>query len=225
MRETLEREVAFFRQLDEPTRERLMEKMTRFLDHKPVEGLDGLRVDERIRILVAAAACRLTLNLPVEEYRRLEIVYVSPTHVDASEGIASRCHSVILVLDRLEHGLHVGDDGVNVGYHEFAHVLDASDGVSDGRPPLLLVAELGARWTRVMRTELERLRAAVEAGIPTVIHANGIEDEAELFAYATEAFFEAPARLSNAHPDLFQLLAAYYRQDPRRLAGITGTDT
>jgi MtfA peptidase len=186
-------------------------------------GPRAAAVDDRVRVLVAAPACRLALNLLGEEYRRLEWVNVVPTtfemHTDDLWfGFAHGCHSVWLALDALEHGLADPGDGKNVGYHEFAHVLDASDGIFDGVPPLLLAPELRRRWIAVLASELARLRAAVAASIPTVLPQAAAEDEAELFAYATEQFFERPRLLRNAHPDLYGLLEAYYRQDPLRLA-------
>ena len=42
---------------------------------------------------------------------------------------------------------------------------------------------------------------------------------AEFFAVASEAFFCAPARVAAAAPALYDALAGFYRQDPRRWAG------
>ena len=54
-------------------------------------------------------------------------------------------------------------------------------------------------------TELERL-------IDDLIATN----EAELFAVATEAFFERPVELSRKHPALYAMLREAYGQDPAR---------
>ena len=43
----------------------------------------------------------------------------------------------------------------------------------------------------------------------------GTTNRAEFFAVATEAFFCRPAALSTRHPELFDVLHGYYRQDPR----------
>ena len=39
-------------------------------------------------------------------------------------------------------------------------------------------------------------------------------DPAEFFAVASEAFFVAPAPLCEDYPQIYRLLAAWYRQDP-----------
>lgn len=119
-------------------------------------------------------------------------------------------------------GLAAPGDGTNVGYHEFAHVLDASDGISDGIPPLLLSPELKRTWTRVIASELATLRAAMAKGTPTLLDKYGAQSEAELFAVATELFFERPRAMKEAHPELFALLVQYYGQVPREPPGIRG---
>lgn len=213
-------DVAFFRRLSVRDMDTIRPRIARFIEEKEIVGF-GIEVDDRVRVLVAAAACRLALNLPGETFSRLRRVEVFPTsfedrYGDELQGRAE-VHCVSLAFDSLEAGLR-GDLGQNVGYHEFAHVLDASDGISDGVPPLLMNPALHRVWTRVMSAELARLRDTSEAAPPTVLDANAAKDEAELFAYATEAFFETPAQLHAAHPELYALLATYYAQDPLKSA-------
>jgi Mlc titration factor MtfA (ptsG expression regulator) len=218
--EVLERDVAFYSRLARADQARFVEKVERFVRTKHVRGVEGVVVDERLRVLVAAPACRLSLNLVAEDYRRLHNVDVHPTEIDReewfSDGVAVGPCSVWLALDALVAGLSDAEDGVNVGYHEFAHVLDASDGVFDGVPPLLLEPTSRARWIRVMKAELARLRALQAAGQDALLPEQACEDEAELFACATVEFFERPEHLREFSPELFGLLSAFYRQDPLR---------
>ncbi len=212
----LERDVAFYSKLAGPDRARFLEKVQRFVTTKEIRG-ERVDVDHRIRVLVAAAACRLSLNLVAEEYRRLANVEVFPTDIDrpdgAALGVAFRASSVWLALDALEGGLKNPSDGDNVGYHEFAHVLDASDGILDGVPPLLVEPGLKRRWSQVMKSELSTLRDLHRAGGSALLPEEACEDEAELFAYATEAFFERPRAFRDSHGELFELLTKFYRQD------------
>ena len=46
------------------------------------------------------------------------------------------------------------------------------------------------------------------------LDAYGAEDEAEFFAVASEAFFEAPDLLEAAYPAVYRQLRDFYRQDP-----------
>jgi hypothetical protein len=51
----------------------------------------------------------------------------------------------------------------------------------------------------------------------------GAVSAVEFFAVATEAFFDMPVSLQGQHPELYAVLAGFYRQDPaarvRRGAG------
>jgi MtfA peptidase len=69
-------------------------------------------------------------------------------------------------------------------------------------------------WARVLGAEFEQLRRDSERGRSTVLDEYGATNPAEFFAVATECFFERPARMKAKHPDLYEELKGYYRQDP-----------
>jgi Mlc titration factor MtfA (ptsG expression regulator) len=102
--------------------------------------------------------------------------------------------------------------GFNVVYHEFAHKLDMLDGAIDGVPPLADEREY-RRWVDVCTRELERLRDAVEQGTPTLLDPYGLTDVGEFFAVVTEVFFDRALELEQEHPELYDVLRKFYRQD------------
>jgi Mlc titration factor MtfA (ptsG expression regulator) len=58
------------------------------------------------------------------------------------------------------------------------------------------------------------LRRSSEQSERTFLDGYGAESAGELFAVATESFFEQPADMLQHHPRLYAALAEYYRQDP-----------
>jgi Mlc titration factor MtfA (ptsG expression regulator) len=54
----------------------------------------------------------------------------------------------------------------------------------------------------------------VEEEQETLLDPYGAENAAEFFAVATETFFELPEDLRDLHPELYEVLRDYYRQDP-----------
>jgi ATP-dependent Clp protease ATP-binding subunit ClpA len=215
-------DVAFYRSLRPRERERFRASVARFVHNTRVVGID-VEVNDRVRLLVAASACRLTLNLPGETFGRLRVVEVQRTsfnhhahHGGFLEVLGTaELHRVVIALDTLAADL-LADGEENVGYHEFAHVLDASDGITDGVPPLLHDPSLRHVWDRVMSAELARLRTALETGEPTLFDDRAQKSVIELFAYATEAFFGMPEKLRADYAELHALLSTYYAQDPIR---------
>lgn len=104
-------------------------------------------------------------------------------------------------------------DGENVGYHEFAHALDGADGSMDGEvqgPP----GPHYAVWTQVIASARADVVRAVRSGTAPPIDAYAGKCDAELFAVATEWFFERPRDLRAAMPAVYDLLRGLYRQDP-----------
>jgi hypothetical protein len=104
------------------------------------------------------------------------------------------------------------DDGHNVVLHEFAHQLDTLDGVPDGAPPL--PRQLYGPWARILGAAFEELQQDVAERRRNVIDGYGATNPAEFFAVATESFFEEPRALKAQEPELYDVLARYYRQAP-----------
>jgi hypothetical protein len=107
--------------------------------------------------------------------------------------------------------------GYNVVIHEFAHVLDMRDGMANGMPPLSSRAERD-RWARTLQAHYDAFCEQVDADEETLLDPYGAEAPDEFFAVASETFFVAPLALRDELPDLYSLLASFYRQDPAATA-------
>ena len=120
---------------------------------------------------------------------------------------------VILVWDAVQRGARHPESGHNVVFHEFAHILDMRDGSADGTPELHS-RKLYNQWVKICSEEFFRLQKESAKGKKTVLDSYGAVHEAEFFAVATELFFDRPRRMQKKHPELYNVLTTYYRQDP-----------
>jgi Mlc titration factor MtfA (ptsG expression regulator) len=225
--------VAHYSMLDDAERCELCAMMQVFLEEKEWEGCGGLDLTDEIRATIAAQACLLQLGLPHDYYRNVESILVYPSTVVIPEhhpGVFERVDTplavnvpilgqafargpVILVWDAVLRGARHPEQGHNVVYHEFAHKLDMLDGAADGTPPLADSDQL-AQWVTVCTREFLRLRGLSAVGHKTFLDAYGATNEAEFFAVATEEFFDRPIALRSHALDLYNVLSAYYHQDP-----------
>jgi Mlc titration factor MtfA (ptsG expression regulator) len=154
-----------------------------------------------------------------------------------------------LAGEAMEHGPVVlswhdaapdGERNWNVVIHEFAHKIDMLDGEPDGVPPLppsrraAWAAEIDRAW-QAFCSELDRL----EARIPPHVDPESAEGEAwyaslpldpyaatdigEFFAVLVESFFVDPEPVQTAFPELYDLLADYFDQNPLA-RGLGGAD-
>jgi RimJ/RimL family protein N-acetyltransferase len=103
--------------------------------------------------------------------------------------------------------------GHNLVIHEFAHQLDFLDGYTNGAPALRSRNQT-QRWQRVMQGTFQRLRRALQQGHRTFLGSYAATNPTEFFSVASEKFFSLPGELRQNHPELFDVLAEYYRVDP-----------
>lgn len=220
-----------FARLPATDQQELLEHVQVFLAEKNIEGCAGLALTDEIKVTIAAQACLLLLHRDTDYYPQLVTVLVYPSSYIARRNEAvnehvwdesddpllghthSRLNTVVLAWDAAKRGAADPADGQNLVLHEFAHQLDFEDSSTDGAPALSTRAEYLA-WARIMSREFEQLRAADEIGAASVFDAYGASEPAEFFAVVTEAFFEKPSAVQAKHPELYAILAQFYRQDP-----------
>jgi Mlc titration factor MtfA (ptsG expression regulator) len=213
-----------------PAEQATLRDATRVLvAEKEWEGCGGLFVTEEMKVTIAAQAALLLLGADHDYYARVDSVIVYPgsfrTPV-AEDDWEDDCLSetvlsgqavyrgpVILSWDEVLPEGRDPDLGYNVVIHEFAHQLDFLDNLVNGTPPLG-DRDLEARWRYVMTVAFEDHRRAVDRDEETFFTEHAAESETEFFADATEAFYCRPADMTADYPEVYQLLAAYYRVDP-----------
>jgi len=226
----VEKNIPRFQALPAEDRRELLKDILIFLTEKNFEGCGGLSLTDEIRVTIAAQACLLLLHRKNDDYPRLQSILVYPRayRVDGKKvssggfiregpeiraGESWSSGAVVLSWDDVKKSASDLRDGHNVVLHEFAHQLDQEDGVADGIPVLGERSRYTA-WARVLGREYRELVSEIEKGHRTDIDPYGALSPAEFFAVVTECFFEKPAALRRRHPELYQELRLFYRQDP-----------
>jgi len=229
----IERNMACWATLSDDERTHLKQLVQVFVAEKHWEGLGGLEMNDEVKATIAVQACLLVLELPHDLYRRVEsiLVYPSTVHAPAQErsvfdasadvreqsvpilGQAFKRGPVIVVWDAVRRGGRNATDGHNVVFHEFAHKLDMLSGDADGVPPIK-DNETYQNWVTVFQREWDALHAREKRGKRSFLNAYAGTNAAEFFAVATEQFFEQGRTMQRKHPELYDVLRGFYRQDP-----------
>lgn len=224
-----------FATLDASERARLLRDVQWFVAEKSIEVSMGLVLTDEMRVTVAAHASLLGLGFASPPFDRLQSVILQPevylgTRIirdksglelhsqDARIGETSRNGPVLLSWKDVLRQCRDAPDGRNVILHEFAHLLDMSDGDVDGIPPLDSEEE-SRTWKDVTRNEYRRLVNQSHLGRRTLLDQYGATSEVEFFAVATETFFEQPFEMRVLHPRLYDVLKGFYKQDPAKRWG------
>ncbi|WP_179299581.1 M90 family metallopeptidase [Rubrivirga marina] len=208
--------VRLYGTLDDRGRRRFERDVAFALDGLTFEGAGGAKATDELRLMVAAGAALLLHGRPDWELPTERTVLLVPDTFDEAygdeepgvyDGMVHHQGPIVLSTRAVQDGWAY-EDGHNVVLHELAHVFDFEGWEADGVPSFLDPRSAEA-WTTLMRREMRR----AERG-QGVLRAYAASAPAELFAVATEQFFERPARLRNHHSELFDALVAFYNLTP-----------
>ncbi|AIE75120.1 MULTISPECIES: zinc-dependent peptidase [unclassified Synechocystis] len=221
----------FYSQFSPQQRQKLEAKIQLFLQQKQFIGCNDFVLTDEVRLVIAAQACYLALELGSNPYPRLDTILVYPDafqvrQITSPDGYVveeedtirageswDRAGQLILAWGTIAWDLERWQDGHNVIFHEFAHQLDMGDGAMNGVPKLSRNNDY-QRWRSVFTEEYQQLLSQLENNLPTVIDPYGATNPCEFFAVVTETFFEKGQELQRNHGQLYQLLQKYYRLNP-----------
>ena len=219
-RRILNKRVRYFRELSPERQEVFGHRVQAFLEDVEIVGA-ATEVSLTDRLLVAASAEIPLFGFPDWRYPNLDTVILhegnfshdfDPEATDRNVlgivGNRELSRTMVLSKSALRKGFARHTDH-SVGIHEFTHLIDMSDGATDGVPEHYLDRELVQPWLRLIHREM----AAIRRG-DSDLDAYAATNEAEFLAVTAEYFFTRPDDLKSDHPDLYALLAGIFHQDP-----------
>lgn len=218
-RKLLAENVDFYKALNKKQKQRFELKLSDFLANVAIEGV-GTEVTALDRVLVGASAVIPIFGFNDWKYQNLGTVVLYPDTFNKDFEFAAGDRNIlgmvgdgymngqmILSQSALRHGFSKSAGNSNTGIHEFVHLIDKSDGATDGIPQHLIKHEYVMPWVKMMHQEIRKIddnRSDINPYATT--------NEAEFFAVVSEYFFENPERLKDRHPDLYANLSRIFGQ-------------
>jgi len=216
----LKNNVAFYNALSESARLRFEQKMQHFLSSVRITGVNTT-VEDIDRVLIGASAVIPIFNFPEWEYTNLHEVLLYPETfneefeqaggarpVMGMVGEGAMNHIMIISKYALREGFTNKTDKSNTAIHEFVHLIDKSDGDTDGVPEFLLQHQYVLPWINLMH---QNIKSIIKNR--SDINPYGATNQAEFFAVVAEYFFERPDLLAKKHPELYGMLEKMFKQD------------
>jgi Mlc titration factor MtfA (ptsG expression regulator) len=225
----LRKEVVFYRALDSCGQTRFRRELQVFLGEKRITGIKT-QIDTTTLVLAGASAIIPIFGYPQWEWDQISEVLVYPGRFGPDFGfgegdgrntlgmVGTGSMNRIMILSKpdLLQGFRNPADKRNVGLHEFAHLVDKSDGTIDGIPAVGLDRKTIGPWIELIRRKMKE----IEAG-DSDLDRYALTNEAEFFAVATEYLFERPDLMRKKHPELFAFMQKVFQQDlTSRLAAM-----
>lgn len=219
--ELLDSHIDYYSHLSPADKKRFESQIAGFLSYVRIEGV-GTEISDIDRAMIASAAIIPIFGLGEWEYRNLTSVIVYPDTFDQEYQFEGNNRAILgmvgsgymngqMILSRpsLEKGFSPMAGKENTAIHEFVHLVDKSDGATDGVPEYLMTHEYAMPWLKLMHQEMRR----IEQG-HSDINPYALTNEAEFLAVASEYFFEKPDEFKQKHPELYQQLSAIFTQKP-----------
>jgi len=213
--------VNYYHKLGKGEKKRFESQVSVFLKNVNIEGV-GTEITDVDRILVASSAVIPVFGLGDWEYSNLTNVILYPDTFDHEyqfEGGGRNIQGMVgtgymngqMILSRpsLLKGFSPMSGKENTAIHEFVHLVDKSDGATDGLPEQLMEHQYAAPWLSLMHREMHRIKEG-----KSDVNPYAITNEAEFLAVASEYFFEKPEQFKQKHPELYQQLSLVFRQKP-----------
>lgn len=217
----LQQHVSFYRALNSQEKRAFEEEVHEFLHKVKIVAVDT-ELTDLDKVLVAASAVIPLFAFREWFYQNITVVeiYKDAFNEDfQTQGTNRRILGMVgggvmngrmsLSQKALRIGFSNETDKRNTAIHEFAHLLDMTDGAADGIPTMLLDKHMTLPWLEFIREEIERIRQD-----KSDLDDYGGTNEAEFFAVAAEYFFERPELMKLKNPKLYELLVIAFRREP-----------
>lgn len=218
VRTILGEQVAFYKKLTPGQQAAFEARVMRFLERVHITGVKTT-VEDLDKVLVAAGAIIPIFAFPDWEYRNINEVLLYPgsfnedfaqdgqdRNILGMVGNGPMQNVMVLSQENVRAGFRSGGDKHNTAIHEFVHLVDKSDGATDGLPEALIPHQYAQPWLKRMHEEIRLIREG-----RSDINYYGTTNEAEFLAVVSEYFFEKPAEMEKKHPELFALLQSIFQ--------------
>lgn len=220
----LQDNVTYYRSLAPERQVVFRKRIMQFLSEVYIEGV-GTEITDLDKVLIASGAVIPVFGFKEWHYYNLSGILLYPEHFNANLEFANNADmrnigglvgngrfekQMILSRTALYHGFSNKTDKSNTGIHEFVHLIDKMDDVTDGVPEQLMEQEIIQPWLKLIESEMEAINDD-----ESDIRSYGATNRAEFFAVSSEYFFERPDLLKQKHPELYEMLAGFFKQKPK----------
>ena len=215
----LQSRVRYYRRLKPEEQASFAQRVAAFLDMVHIEGV-GTEVSLADKVLVAASAIIPIFAFGDWKYPNLTNVILYPGTFNEEfqfEGSGRRTLGMVgtgymngqMILSKpsMHEAFDQPESKHHTPIHEFVHLLDKTDGATDGIPEQLMERQNLAPWLELMHREMKM----IEQG-DSDINPYALTGDAEFFAVVSEYFFQQPELMVRDHPEIYGMLCGFYQQ-------------
>ena len=219
-KEILERHVEFYRNLDLNDKNNFLLRIRSFLKKVRITGIKT-DVENIDRVLIAAGAVIPIFGFKNWEYKNINEILLYPNSFGENFKLKGSSRNTLGMVGNgpMQNVMIISKEDVrsdfiydlekhNTIIHEFVHLIDKSDGETDGIPLSLLAYKYSLPWLQLMHEEIQKIK-----NNNSDINPYGSTNQAEFFAVVAEYFFQSPELMREKHPELFKMLEMIFNPE------------
>lgn len=205
--------IVFFKKLNAQDQEIFLERVAYFLENKDFQGMEGLRITDEIRTIVAASAVQITFRLPMWQFPSFYLFRIYPERFYSNifrrylKGGAGHTGQIWFSLADYRAGFAEPENGINLGLHEMAHAVIIE--MKNGN----LNHDFVHAYEDIEKIAKDRI-PKIRSKQFTFLREYAGTNEMEFIAVTTEYFFEQPEKLRAADEKLYNAFCALYNTQP-----------
>lgn len=211
----LEMHVVFYKKLNPKNKIYFEHRMVRFLNYYQFESAHGLKITEEMKILIAASYIQLHFGKKAFLSRAFSkiILYPNTFYFGISNqkfvgAFNPKGNAVLFSWHHFKFGYENNTDNLNVGLHEFAHVLKHESLRSFDTTSNRFSNNLKKLKKMLQKTnKIERLVSE------NYLRKSAFYDNHEFFAVLVEHNFETPHLMKQKYPLLFRAVTRLLNYD------------
>lgn len=215
--ELLRREFSFYRNLSEKHKKYFRHRVHRFIKRYKVFGRNELPVTPDMRIMLAATWVTLTFGMRRYLPTIFKAIIIYPDVFESANGNLHKgefnygAGVVVFSWKHFMEGMEFSNDNLNLGLHEFAHVLhiDSVRGRRKGASAVIY-SDMFDKIMEYIADDEKRIQLRNLNYLREYAYTN----QHEFIAVVLEYFFETPHEFRQKLPELYNMVADMINHKP-----------
>lgn len=196
----------FYNRLSERHKAYFRHRVARFIENHEFIGKEGFTITNEVRTKIAATAVMLTFGMRKYLFKAMDKIIVYPaaylstiTDEYHKGEFNPKVKAVVFSWEDFVKGFETGNDNVNLGIHEFSHVVHYH-GTKREDSSAILFARLFKRITDDLSRPANRQRLLDS----NYFRGYGYTNKFEFLAVIIEHYFETPQEFRQEFPELYR---------------------
>ncbi len=206
----LKQHFPYFKLLNNKEKGEFLVRLFDFKNQIPVEGREGIEIDEQKHVLLSASLSQITFGYQGFRLSNFQKIIIYPEifyskYLDTEvKGITYSSGYIYLSWQDFEEGYLNFKNKINLGLHEFAHALMLEKNrISESNEYEIMHAMFAQLSRKIDQTGDE----------DPIFRNYGFTNFQEFWAVSVEVFFEQPIQLQKTYPNLYKVLTKLLQQD------------